>query len=144
MKRPTLTAAFVAALICSGIPVLAQVVPGDSGAGQERGMQEMNTSGQVGTVTLFSRGEKAAVVLDIKSEPPGRHQPAHIHRGKACDASIDPNPAYELHDVVGGRSVTLVPAPEAKLLSGNYVVLVHASSSMEGMHHYVSCGQLYH
>ena len=69
-------------------------------------------------------------------------------------------PAFPLKDVVGGRSATLIDVPESRLLSGNYVVVVHSSSSasMSGMHmtaaqmgamlesprSYFSCGYLYH
>ena len=81
------------------------------------------------------------MVLNIKGAPAG-HELSHIHRGKGCDdpVEINPTPAYALHDVVGGRSRTVVPVPEAKLLSGNYVVIVHANA--KGVP-YVSCGQLY-
>jgi hypothetical protein len=104
-------------------------------------MSQQNNSGETGTVTLFRRGpSKTLVVLNIQSEPPGRQQPAHIHRGKECSA-IDPKPAYGLAPVINGVSRTLVDAPKDKLLSGNYVVNVHASSDNLG--HYVSCGELY-
>jgi hypothetical protein len=141
MKRPLAAAFLSAVLIAMALPSLAQLAPSDTGAGVERGMQELNTSGQVGTVTLFGRGAKTSVVLNIKSAE-GRDEPAHIHRGKACDSSVDPKPTYALHDVKNGHSLTSVDAPIAKLLSGNYVVIVHSSTA--NMNRYVSCGLLYH
>ena len=98
--------------------------------------------GLIGTVTLFTRGAgaKTLVVVELAGEPGGRHQPASIHRGKACD-EVTPEPAYPLSPTVNGVSRTLVEAPEAKLLSGNYVVIVHAADDRMGQ--YVSCGQLY-
>ena len=120
----------------------AQIAPGDSGAGIKLGMLEQQNSGQVGEVTLYPRGARTLVVIDIKGEPAGNREPAHVHRGKSitCD-DVDPKPAYALHDVVSGRSTTLVQAPIDKLLSGNYSVNVHWSA--QHIPHYVSCGHLY-
>jgi hypothetical protein len=122
-------------------PTAAQIDPDDTGLGTKLGMQQQNNSGEVGTVTLYRRGPATTlVVLQLSSEPPGRSQPAHIHRGHSC-SNPDPKPAYGLAPAINGLSRTLVEAPEAKLLSGNYVVNVHASSARLG--HYVSCGELY-
>jgi len=119
---------------------LAQIAPDDSGAGTKRGIQEVNNSGQVGTVTLFRHGESTLVVIELHSVPAGRREPAHIHRGRDCD-SLDPNPAFGLAPVVNGVSRTIVHYSEDKLLSGNYSVNVHASDS--DLKHYVACGHLY-
>jgi hypothetical protein len=141
MIRTTAIAAALVAAIALGRPALSQISPTDTGAGTKLGMSQQNNSGETGTVTLFRRGpSKTLVVLNIQSEPPGRQQPAHIHRGKECSA-IDPKPAYGLAPVINGVSKTIVDAPKDKLLSGNYVVNVHASSQNIG--HYVSCGELY-
>jgi len=122
-------------------PAVAQIDPDDTGLGTKLGMQQQHNSGEVGTVTLYRRGSASTlVVLQIASEPPGRSQPAHIHRGRSCEAS-EPKPAYGLAPAINGVSRTLVEAPEAKLLSGNYVVKVDASSGLPGR--YVSCGELY-
>ena len=121
--------------------VIAQIDPDDSGLGTKRGMAQQNNSGEAGTVTLFRRGANSTlVVLSVTSVPAGRSQPAHIHRGHACD-SLDPKPAFGLAPVVNGVSRTLVKMPEARLLSGNYVVNVH--SSAQNLGRYVSCGELY-
>jgi hypothetical protein len=124
-----------------GAAARAQIAPDDSGTGTKLGVQQQNNSGEVGEVTLFHRGAGSTlVVLHIMSEPDGRQQPAHIHRGHDC-ASLDPKPAYALAPVVNGWSKTLVQAPEDKLLSGNYVVNVHASP--QNMGRYVACGELH-
>jgi hypothetical protein len=119
---------------------LAQIAPDDSGAGTRLGIQQLNNSGQVGQVTLFKRGPNTLVVLRLQSVPAGRREPAHIHRGRDC-TSFDPKPAFGLAPVVNNVSRTLVQYSEDKLLSGNYVVNVHASDRDLG--HYVACGQLY-
>jgi hypothetical protein len=120
---------------------IAQIDPDDSGLGTKRGLAQQNNSGEAGTVTLFKRGEHSTlVVVNLAQEPEGRTQPAHIHRGHACD-TLDPKPAFGLAPVVNGVSRTLVKVSEARLLSGNYVVNVH--SSPQNIPHYVSCGELY-
>ncbi len=156
----------VAAFFATALPVLAQIAPGDTGAGVERGVQQLDQSGQVGTVTLFNGGSSTRVVLNIHGEPAGRVEAAHIHRGKGCGpGQIDPKPVYPLNNVVGGHSATSVSATEDKLLSGNYVVIIHAGpmpaeapgmmghmssmGSMKGMmmskasEKYMACGYLY-
>lgn len=121
---------------------IAQVDPNDPlGLGVKRGISQQNNSGETGSVTLFKRGEKTTlVVVNLSEEAQGRSQPAHIHRGHACD-SLDPKPAFGLAPVVNGVSRTLVKVPESRLLSGNYVVNVH--SSAQNMTRYVACGELY-
>lgn len=110
-----------------------------------RGIQEKNNSGEVGTVSLTPAGpNKTRVVIDLRSFP-GNPQPAHIHRGKACDA-VDSKPAFSLHDVVSsgshlGHSDTMVNYPIDRLLSGNYVVDVHTSD--RDSTHDVACGEFY-
>lgn len=141
MFRMLALAAATAGALGLSSAAVAQIDPDDTGAGTKLGMAQQNNSGQVGTVTLFKHGARATlVVVNLRSEVRGRQEPAHIHRGRACDA-IDPKPAFGLAPVINGVSRTLVQAPEAKLLSGNYVVNVHASS--KNMDHYVSCGELY-
>jgi hypothetical protein len=127
-------------LAFAGSGAIAQIDPEDSGAGTKLGMQEQSNSGQVGDVTLFARGQNTLVVINLKSEPRGHREPAHIHRGHSCD-SINPKPAFGLADVVNGWSRTLVQYPMDKLLSGNYVVNAHISAT--NIPHYVSCGALY-
>ncbi len=138
--RPVVFGAALLAALGSA-SAFAQIAPDDSGRGTKLGMAQMSNSGEVGTVTLFPhRTDATLVVVRLASAPPGRAQPAHIHRGHSCDTA-DPTPAYLLAPVVNGVSRTIVEAPEAKLLSGNYVIDVHDSSGRLGR--YVSCGELY-
>ncbi len=140
--RSLVFALVLAATLCFAGAVQAQISPGDVGAGVKVGMLSENNSGQVGEVTLFPRGNSTLVVIHVESEPAGRHEPAHIHRGKSVTCEdLNPKPAFGLADVVNGWSRTLVQYPMSKLLSGNYTVNVHASA--QNLAHYVSCGHLY-
>ncbi|MFY9781217.1 MAG: hypothetical protein WAJ85_12010 [Candidatus Baltobacteraceae bacterium] len=136
-RSAALAIALAAALSSSAAIAVAQITPHDYGT--RLGIEQQNNSGQVGTVTLFERGPNTLVDLHLFSEPAGRSEPAHIHRGKACE-TLDPAPAFGLAPVVNGHSRTLVHYPLSRLVSGNYVVNVHASSS--DLAHYVACGHL--
>ncbi|HVA38138.1 MAG TPA: hypothetical protein VNJ51_11045 [Candidatus Dormibacteraeota bacterium] len=105
---------------------------------RERGIGQLNNSGQVGYMMLYPRGSRTLVRIVLLGEPAGRVEPAHIHRGECPD--IDPVPAYPLNAVVNGHSLTLVNAPIDKLMSGNYSINVHASP--QNIKHYVACGYL--
>jgi len=137
----TTLAAFAAFAAFAQPAAFAQVYPLINGPGAERGMTEMNTSGQIGTVTVLNQGAKTGVVLNIKSEPPGNSEPAEIHRSQqqTCDA-YDPTPSYVLKPVQNGSSRSAVNAPIDKLLSGNYVVVVRSAEKPD---HVFSCGHLY-
>jgi hypothetical protein len=119
----------------------AQIDPDDSGLGTKLGIEEQNNSGEVGTVTLFPHGRAATlVVVRLESAPPGRAQPVDLYRGHACGA-IDPKPAYGLAPATNGLSRTIVRAPQEKLLSGNYVLDVHAANVRTARE--VACGELH-
>jgi hypothetical protein len=128
-----------------GTTLISGEVPSDNGAGIRRSLSQQNNSGELGSVTLFRLpNNKTRVVLNLKGAKPGTMQPAHIHRGRDC-SNLDPKPAYPLTTVMtsesGGSSTTIVNAPIAKLLSGNYSVNVHASTT--NIARYVACGNLY-
>jgi len=128
-----------------GTTVIPGEVPSDNGEGIRRLLSQQNNSGELGSVTLFRLpNNKTRVVLNLKGAKPGTMQPAHIHRGRDC-SNLDPKPAYPLTTVMtsesGGSSATIVNAPIARLLSGNYSVNVHASTT--NIARYVSCGNLY-
>jgi hypothetical protein len=147
MKRFFFALFFVFAPLLANV-ARAQTGPSpsaDTAAVIERGIQEMNNSGEVGTVTLSPVGQnQTLVVVELRSFL-GRPQPAHIHRGKTCDA-IEPKPVFTLHDVVSfsphiGHSDTIVNYPIDRLLSGNYVIDVHTSDVDRT--HDLACGELY-
>ena len=104
------------------------------------GLMGLNNSGEVGIVTLAARGNKTEVSLSVEGGPKGVAQPAHVHRG-TCD-NLNPMPAFPLHNVVNGRSNTLVNAPLSRLMAGGFAVNVHAST--KNLKRYVACGELVH
>jgi hypothetical protein len=79
MKR--LAAALALALLTT-TGASAQSYPDDPGLGTERGIEQVNNSGQVGTMTLFRRGAATRVVVDLKGTEPGRVQSVRRYRGK--------------------------------------------------------------
>jgi Cu/Zn superoxide dismutase len=137
MKR--LVAALVAALLTTA-GASAQSYPGDPGVGVERGIQELNNSGQVGTVTLFSRDPNTRIVVVLHGTPEGRAQSVRIYRGPSCDDLITA-PTFELADLKNGLSTSTVKSAEAKLLSGNYNVVVFSSTASGARA--TACGHLY-
>lgn len=138
MKRAI--AVFIAALMTTAVAA-AQVAPGDSGAGEERGIEEVGNSGQVGTVTLYDHGPNTNVVVALHGTEPGRVQSVRIYRGQSCD-DLGDRPQYFLNDMRNGTSRSIVKAPEDKLLSGNYNVLVFSSNQAGARA--TACGHLYH
>jgi Cu/Zn superoxide dismutase len=138
MKR---TAAVLAFALLATAGASAQSYPDDPGLGTERGVEQVNNSGQVGTVTLFRRGASTSVVVDLKGTEPGRVQSVRIYRGPSCDDLGTAGPAYFLNDMRNGHSVSSVKAPEEKLLSGNYSVVVFSSNKAGARA--TACGHLY-
>jgi hypothetical protein len=132
-------AALVAALLTVAV-ASAQSYPGDPGAGVERGIQELNNSGQVGAVTLSHRDPNTRVVVVLHGVPDGRVESVRVYRGPSCDDLVT-TPTYFLTDLKNGLSASLVKAPEPKLLSGNYNV-VFFSSTLPGARA-TACGHLY-
>jgi hypothetical protein len=138
MKR--FAAALALALLTTTVAT-AQSYPDDPGLGTERGIEQVNNSGQVGTVTLFRRGAATSAVVDLKGTDPGRVQSVRIYRGKSCEEFDPGGPVYFLNDMRNGRSVSSVKAPEEKLLSGNYNVVVFSSNAKGAAA--TACGHLY-
>jgi hypothetical protein len=137
----TIFAAIAAATLATAAPALAQMGPGGVpvGAGLQRGVEELNTSGQTGFVTLFDRGSSTNIVTAIDGAG-GRVEGVAIQRGKGCD-TIQPGLVARSADLAHGISRGTVPLSEDRLLSGNYVVVVYSTSTTGGRQ--VACGQLY-
>jgi hypothetical protein len=132
-----------AILLLASTPAFAQEgrqggVP--AAAGVQRGLQSMHNSGQNGYVTLFDRGASTHVVVDVHGMNPVGTQTVAIQRGKLCSA-IQPGVVAWSTNLVGGMSRGNVPLSVHRLLSGNYVVIVHGST-MAGAS-IVSCGMLF-
>jgi hypothetical protein len=138
MKR--FAAALALALLTTTV-ASAQSYPDDPGLGTERGIEQVNNSGQVGTVTLYRRGTATSFVVDLKGTDPARVQSVRIYRGKSCDEFDPGGPVYFLTDMRNGRSVSSVKAPEDKLLSGNYNLVVFSSNVKDARA--TACGHLY-
>ena len=138
MKR---TAAALAIALLATTVASAQSYPDDPGIGTERGIEQVNNSGQVGTLTLFRRGAVTRVVVDLKGTDPSRVQSVRIYRGPSCDDIGTSGPAYFLSDMRNGSSVSTVKAPEDKLLSGNYNLVVFSSNTAGARA--TACGHIY-
>jgi hypothetical protein len=132
----------LAALLLSSAPAFAQAPPGGVpvGAGLQRGVMELNNSGQAGFVTLFKGGSTTRLVTSLEGTKPGRVQTVAVQRGKTCDA-ISPGIVARSADLAHGISRGVVNMTEDRLLSGNYVVVVYSNNTPGGKS--VACGQLY-
>src|ERR1700682_208962 len=138
MKRSV--AALVAALLTTAV-ASAQSYPGDSGTGTQLGIEQVSNSGQVGMVTLLDRGPETRVLVHLEGAPPGRAQSLRIYRGHSCEDFVPGGPAYFLNDLKNGESRSTVKLPVAKLLSGNYNVVIF-SANTAGVPA-TACGHLY-
>ena len=98
-----------------------------------------NGSGESGTATLTRLGSKTRVVIGITGENTTGKQPAHIHKG-TC-AKLDPKPAYPLHDVVLGKSNTVVDEAMDELTTQPMAINIHESAANLGK--YVACGDIH-
>jgi hypothetical protein len=128
--------ALVAALFAGAIsPALAQVALDQSPTGVVRGIESQNTSGQVGEVWYRANG----VIVDIKGTG-GKPEAVTINRGFQC--SDQPGPVVaQLGMLATGKLTATVAIPSDRLLSGNYLVVVHNNDAASAA---VACGQLYH
>jgi hypothetical protein len=133
MKKALAAMAAFAVSLTGG--ALAQGYPGDAGAGIRRGIQELNNSGQIGWITLQNRGNRTLVDIDMHGTG-ARIESATIRRGKSCGDVT--SAAWRLHNVVRDRSSTIIDAPIAKVLAGNYTVILYRDSA-----HAVACGHLF-
>ena len=131
-----------AALMFSAAPAIAQAPPGGVplGAGLQRGVMELNNSGQTGFVTLFGHGASTHLVTSLEGTRGDRVQMVAVQRGKTCDA-ITPGIVARSADMHNGMSRGDVMMAQSRLLSGNYVIVVY-SSNVPGSR-MVACGQLY-
>ncbi|GAC1425125.1 MAG: hypothetical protein NVSMB64_32280 [Candidatus Velthaea sp.] len=141
MKRMLTTIGAIGAIALGlGGVATAQTAPGDPGSGEKLGIQQLNNSGQIGSVTLLSRGATTLVNVVLDGAPGGRTEAVTIHRGSDCE-TVDPKAAYRLNDLKGGRGTSRVNAPIDRLMSGNYSVLVYSGTQSSA--HAVACGHLY-
>ncbi len=98
-----------------------------------------NGSGEDGAAQITDMGDGTVKVeLIMMNAPDAAVQPAHIHKGSCT--TLDPNPAFPLENVVGGKSTTVVKTTLAELTKEKYAINVHESST--NIARYVSCGNL--
>jgi hypothetical protein len=101
-------------------------------------LSEQGGSGQSGTATFAAQGDTTTVTIEL-SNPAAGLQPSHIHEG-TCE-NPNPQPAFPLDNVEGGKAETTVDVPLEELLSdGNYYVNVH--ESVAEIETVVACGQI--
>lgn len=100
-------------------------------------LQEQSFSGEAGTATLTPEGDETRVDIVMASYA-ANAQPTHIHEGTCT--KLDATPAYALHDLVVGKSVTVVPISLDELLKGTYAINVHRSAKQLKI--YVACGNI--
>jgi hypothetical protein len=102
-------------------------------------MGQQNNSGQAGNASVTDVKGGANVTINLKGEPKGASEPAHIHKGTCV--KLDPAPWKPLTSVVDGKSFTHIPGlTVAELKKGKYAINVHKSAN--DLKTYVSCGDL--
>lgn len=98
-----------------------------------------NGSTQDGQAFLNDTPDGLKVKVQLKNEPSGASEPAHIHEG-TC-AKLNPAPWKPLSNVVGGVSTTTIKGLTlAEVKKSKYAINVHQSAANLGR--YVSCGDL--
>jgi hypothetical protein len=120
-------------------PATAQIAPGDTGAGIQRGLTAVNSSAQTGFVTVFSRGNpRIQVVVDGSR---GKPESVTLVRGRDCPLALAATSNVAVLGMLhNGRLTAPSPLPFDRLLSGNYTVLVRNNTPDSRA---VSCGHLY-
>jgi hypothetical protein len=131
MLKFVLAAALLAGLTA---PALAQVSLDQSLTGVVRGLESQNTSGQVGEVMFHAN----SLAVDVKGTA-GKPEAVTINRSFQC--SDQPGPIVANLGVLSNGGLSAATAiSNDRLLSGNYVVVVHNNGPMSRS---VACGQLY-
>ena len=128
------------ALILAALAFLSGCGSGGGESGSDEvvvDLAEQNGSGESGTATLTTDGEKTKVVIALEN-PSTAPQPAHIHKGSCKE--LDPTPAYGLENVVDGASTTVVDEALEELRDADYAINVHKSASQLDV--YVACGDV--
>jgi hypothetical protein len=127
--------ALVAALLAGlASPAIAQTALDQNLAGIVRGIESQNTSAQVGEV-LFNANN---LVVDMKGAG-SRAETVTINRGFQCSDQPGPVSAV-LGTLSNGRLNAVASISRDRLLSGNYLVVVHNNTANSRA---VACGQLY-
>jgi hypothetical protein len=131
MLKFALAAALLAGLAS---PAIAQTALDQNLNGVVRGIESQNTSAQVGEV-LFNANN---LVVDMKGTGT-KSETVTINRGFQCSDQPGPVSAV-LGTLSNGRLTATASISRDRLLSGNYLVVVHNNSANSRA---VACGQLY-
>ena len=131
MLKSVLVAALLAAITA---PALAQTSLDQSLNGVVRGLESQNTSGQVGEVLFHTN----SLSVDVKGTG-GKPEAVTINRSFQCSDQQGPMVA-NLGMLSNGRLSANATISNDRLLSGNYVVVVHNNGPTSRS---VACGQLY-
>ena len=132
---------------------------GNSGSSLKVPLKAVNGSAQSGVAILTQVGSGSAsrvrVVVKIRRGKPEPGEPAHVHKVTCAQyARIAPNPRMPtpkqfgaqgatisdvLNSLDGGKSISTVYEPLAKLTTGHYSINVHQAS---GQNMAVACGNI--
>jgi hypothetical protein len=113
-------------------------LPAASSAGTIVQLDEENSSGESGPVTLSEIDGKVRVSVSLAGAPLGVSQPIHIHLGSCPDVG---NIKYTLTPVVNGKSETNLNVSLAQLKKLLPLAInVHKSVQQVGV--YVACGNI--
>lgn len=129
----------VLGLGATAVPVAAQA-PDEPVTGIIRGIEQLNSSGQVGSIRLLPQGRSTIIEISMEGAPANRAEAITIHRGKNCQ-TVDPRAVLRLADLNHARSRSTAPMPMNRLLSGNYSLIIFSNNSPEARA--VACGHLY-
>lgn len=97
-----------------------------------------NNSGQTGTATLTDMGNGTTQVVLNLTDMGATPQPVHIHMG-TC-ASLNPQPAFPLTNMVNGKSETMVKAPLSQIVAQPHAINAHKSAQEVSV--YTACGNI--
>jgi len=136
MKTPARRLLLGVAMAVAALGLAAACGGGEDSASVQ--LSEQGGSGQSGTATFAAQGDKMTVTIELSNPAAGR-QPSHIHEG-TCE-NPNPQPAFPLDNVEGGKAETTVDVSLEDLLSnGHYYVNVHQSEAE--IETVVACGQI--
>ena len=135
-----LLAATVAPAAAQLAAPVAPVAPNEPLRGIERGIEQANSSAQVGSMLITpGNGNNPTIVIDVKGAA-GKPEIVTINRGFGCADDVGQQVAVLGTLSPGGRLHATSPLPFDHLMSGNYNIIVHNSHAMSQSN---ACGHLY-
>jgi hypothetical protein len=136
LKRLALAALVTVAAVAPG---LAQLAPNDTGRGIQRGLTAVNSSAQTGMVTVL-RGNGAPRLQITVDGAAGHPETVTLVRGRTCPEALGAPNVAVLGTLHNGHLTATSPVPFARLMSGNYTVLVRNNTPESRP---VVCGNIY-